>query len=135
MVASQTGSQGMNWWSMAALSTAAIAPLVIIGIFLERYIVSGAGGLTVAVNAKTLTGRVILLYHGLELRKLSWIARTIAHAQGRHGSIGIGRLPRETTESAKRDQRAYRLLPSTQNALLNRLDFDHHFRPARYVRN
>ncbi|SEF06798.1 carbohydrate ABC transporter membrane protein 2, CUT1 family [Rhizobiales bacterium GAS188] len=41
MVASQTGSQGINWWSMAALSTAAIAPLVIIGIFLERYIVMG----------------------------------------------------------------------------------------------
>ena len=35
MVASQTGSQGINWWSMAALSTAAIAPLAIIGIFLE----------------------------------------------------------------------------------------------------
>jgi multiple sugar transport system permease protein len=41
MVASQTGSQGINWWSMAALSTAAIAPLVLIGIFLERYIVRG----------------------------------------------------------------------------------------------
>jgi ABC-type glycerol-3-phosphate transport system permease component len=31
MVASQTGSQGINWWSMAALSTAAIAPLVVVG--------------------------------------------------------------------------------------------------------
>lgn len=41
MVASQTGSQGINWWSMAALSTAAIAPLLLIGIFLERYIVKG----------------------------------------------------------------------------------------------
>jgi multiple sugar transport system permease protein len=41
MVASQTGSQGINWWSMAALSTAAIAPLVVVGILLERYIVSG----------------------------------------------------------------------------------------------
>jgi multiple sugar transport system permease protein len=41
MVASQTGSQGINWWSMAALSTAAIAPLVLIGIFLERYIIKG----------------------------------------------------------------------------------------------
>ena len=41
MVASQTGSQGISWWSMAALSTAAIAPLVLIGIFLERYIVKG----------------------------------------------------------------------------------------------
>ena len=41
MVASQTGSQGINWWSMAALSTAAIAPLAIIGVFLENYIVKG----------------------------------------------------------------------------------------------
>ena len=41
MVASQTGSQGINWWSMAALSTAAIAPLLLVGIFLERYIVMG----------------------------------------------------------------------------------------------
>ena len=41
LVASQTGSQGINWWAMAALSTAAIAPLVVIGIFLERYIVKG----------------------------------------------------------------------------------------------
>jgi multiple sugar transport system permease protein len=41
MVASQTGSQGIDWWSMAALSTAAIAPLVIMGILLERYIVKG----------------------------------------------------------------------------------------------
>ncbi|HTO85485.1 MAG TPA: carbohydrate ABC transporter permease [Methylomirabilota bacterium] len=41
MVASQTGSQGINWWSMAALSTAAIAPLAVIGVFMERYIVKG----------------------------------------------------------------------------------------------
>ena len=41
MVASQTGSQGINWWSMAALSTAAIAPLTIIGIALERYLIKG----------------------------------------------------------------------------------------------
>jgi multiple sugar transport system permease protein len=41
MVASQTGSQGINWWSMAALSTAAIAPLVVVGILLERYIIKG----------------------------------------------------------------------------------------------
>ena len=33
--------QGINWWSMAALSTAAIAPLVVIGIVLERYIIKG----------------------------------------------------------------------------------------------
>lgn len=41
MVASQTGSQGISWWSMAALSSAAIAPLILIGIFLEKYIVKG----------------------------------------------------------------------------------------------
>ena len=41
MVASQTGSQGINWWSMAALSTAAILPLIVVGIVLERYIVKG----------------------------------------------------------------------------------------------
>lgn len=41
MVASQTGSQGINWWSMAALSTAAILPLVILGVLLERFIIKG----------------------------------------------------------------------------------------------
>jgi len=41
MVASQTGSQGVSWWSMAALSLAAILPLVVIGIALERYIIKG----------------------------------------------------------------------------------------------
>jgi len=41
MVASQTGSQGINWWSMAALSSAAIMPLVIVAIFLEKYIIKG----------------------------------------------------------------------------------------------
>lgn len=41
MVASQTGSQGISWWSMAALSTMAILPLVIIGIVLERFIIKG----------------------------------------------------------------------------------------------
>ena len=41
MVASQTGSQGISWWSMAALSTAAIGPLVIVGVLLERYIIKG----------------------------------------------------------------------------------------------
>jgi multiple sugar transport system permease protein len=41
MVASQTGSQGISWWSMAALSTAAIAPLIVVGVLLERYIIKG----------------------------------------------------------------------------------------------
>ena len=41
MVASQTGSQGISWWSMAAISFAAILPLIVIGIVLERYIIKG----------------------------------------------------------------------------------------------
>ena len=41
MVASQTGSQGINWWSMAALSSAAILPLVLVAIVLEKYIIKG----------------------------------------------------------------------------------------------
>jgi multiple sugar transport system permease protein len=41
MVASQTGSQGISWWSMAALSWAAILPLIVIGIVLEKYIIKG----------------------------------------------------------------------------------------------
>ncbi len=41
MIASQTGSQGINWWSMAALSSAGIMPLVLIGILLESYIIKG----------------------------------------------------------------------------------------------
>jgi len=41
MVASQTGSQGISWWTMAAISGASVAPLIIIGIILERYIVKG----------------------------------------------------------------------------------------------
>ncbi len=41
MIASQTGSQGINWWAMAALSTAGIMPLILIGILLESYIIKG----------------------------------------------------------------------------------------------
>ena len=41
MVASQTGSQGISWWSMAALSFAAILPLIVIGVGLERFIIKG----------------------------------------------------------------------------------------------
>ena len=41
MVASQTGSQGINWWAMAALSFAAILPLIVIGVVLERFLIKG----------------------------------------------------------------------------------------------
>ena len=41
MVGSKTGSQGIEWWTMAAISFASIFPLILIGIFFERYIVSG----------------------------------------------------------------------------------------------
>ncbi|PCK88221.1 sugar ABC transporter permease [Rhizobium sophoriradicis] len=41
MIASQAGSQGINWWSMAALSTAGILPLVVVGVVLEKHIIAG----------------------------------------------------------------------------------------------
>jgi multiple sugar transport system permease protein len=41
LLAGQTGSQGTRWWSIGALATITILPLVIIGILLERYIVKG----------------------------------------------------------------------------------------------
>jgi multiple sugar transport system permease protein len=41
MVASQTGSQGINWWSMAAVSLGAILPLIVVAILLERFIIKG----------------------------------------------------------------------------------------------
>jgi multiple sugar transport system permease protein len=41
LVASQTGSNGINWWGMAAISLAAILPLVVVAILLERFIVRG----------------------------------------------------------------------------------------------
>jgi len=41
MVASQTGSQGISWWTMAAISFAAILPLMVVGILLERFLIKG----------------------------------------------------------------------------------------------
>jgi multiple sugar transport system permease protein len=41
MVASQTGSQGVAWWALAALASSAILPLIIVCVFLERFIVKG----------------------------------------------------------------------------------------------
>jgi len=41
LVAAQVSSQGVKWWAMAAITTAAITPLIVIGILLERYIVKG----------------------------------------------------------------------------------------------
>jgi multiple sugar transport system permease protein len=41
LLAGQTGSQGTRWWSIAALATAAITPLLIIGLIMEKYIVKG----------------------------------------------------------------------------------------------
>jgi len=41
LVASQTGSNGINWWAMAAVSFAAILPLIIVAVLLERFIVRG----------------------------------------------------------------------------------------------
>lgn len=41
MVYSQTSSPGLRWWNFASLTTVSIAPLVIVGVILERYIVKG----------------------------------------------------------------------------------------------
>jgi multiple sugar transport system permease protein len=41
LVASQTGSQGISWWTMAAVSFAAILPLIVVAILLERFIIKG----------------------------------------------------------------------------------------------
>jgi len=41
LIATQVSSQGVKFWTMAAIATAAVTPLLIIGIFLERYIVRG----------------------------------------------------------------------------------------------
>ena len=53
MVASQTGSQGISWWTMAAISFAAILPLLVVGVLLERFIIRGmsAGAVKVAAAA------------------------------------------------------------------------------------
>ena len=41
LIAIQVSSQGVKWWAMAAVATAAILPLMVVGILLERYIVKG----------------------------------------------------------------------------------------------
>lgn len=41
LVAQQVSSQGQKWWSMAAIASAAIIPLLIVGILFERFIVRG----------------------------------------------------------------------------------------------
>ena len=41
LVATQVSSQGVKWWAMAAVASAAILPLTVIGVLLERYIVKG----------------------------------------------------------------------------------------------
>jgi multiple sugar transport system permease protein len=41
MIAAQVSSQGIKWWAMAAVASAAILPLTVIGILLERFIVKG----------------------------------------------------------------------------------------------
>ena len=41
LLAGQTSSQGTRWWSIAALATAAITPLIVIGLIMEKHIVKG----------------------------------------------------------------------------------------------
>jgi multiple sugar transport system permease protein len=41
LVASQTSTSGIGWWTMAALAFASILPLMLVGLFLEKFIVKG----------------------------------------------------------------------------------------------
>jgi multiple sugar transport system permease protein len=41
LLAGQTSSQGTRWWTIAALATAAISPLIVIGLIMEKHIVRG----------------------------------------------------------------------------------------------
>jgi multiple sugar transport system permease protein len=41
LIATQVSSQGVKFWTMAAIGTSAVAPLLIIAVMLERYIVRG----------------------------------------------------------------------------------------------
>jgi multiple sugar transport system permease protein len=41
LISTQVSSQGVKFWTMAAVAIAAVAPLIVIGILLERYIVKG----------------------------------------------------------------------------------------------
>jgi multiple sugar transport system permease protein len=41
LIAGQSNTRGIQWWYISALSLAAVAPVVIIGLVLERYITRG----------------------------------------------------------------------------------------------
>ena len=41
LIAGQSTGRGLLWWSMSAMATASIAPTVLIGLVLEKYIVKG----------------------------------------------------------------------------------------------
>jgi multiple sugar transport system permease protein len=41
LIAGQSTGRGLLWWSMSAMATASIAPMVVIGLLLEKYIVKG----------------------------------------------------------------------------------------------
>ena len=41
LIAGQNNTRGIQWWFISALSLAAVMPVVLIGLFLERYITRG----------------------------------------------------------------------------------------------
>jgi multiple sugar transport system permease protein len=41
LIAGQSTGRGLLWWSMSAMATASIAPMIVIGLVLEKYIVKG----------------------------------------------------------------------------------------------
>jgi multiple sugar transport system permease protein len=41
LIAGQNNTRGIQWWYISALTLAAVTPVVLIGLFLERYITRG----------------------------------------------------------------------------------------------
>jgi len=41
LIAGQSSGRGLLWWSMSAMAVASIAPMIVIGLVLEKYIVKG----------------------------------------------------------------------------------------------
>ena len=58
LLAGQTSSQGTRWWSIAALATAAITPLIIIGLIMERHIVKGLDGRSRQVDSEPTSSKM-----------------------------------------------------------------------------
>ena len=41
LIAGQNNTRGIQWWFISALTLAAVTPVILIGLFMERYITKG----------------------------------------------------------------------------------------------